>query len=44
MLIFNFSKALEQLGLDLMVISGLNPIRNRDEPYFYNDMEKLVEI
>jgi len=36
-------KALEQAGLDLMEISGPNPIRNGDEPYFYNDTKKLAE-
>jgi len=37
-------KALEQAGLDLMEISGPNPIRKDKDPYFYNDTKKLAEI
>ena len=37
-------KALEEAGLDLIEISGANPIRNDDHPYFYNDTKKLAEI
>ena len=37
-------KALEQAGLDLIEISGANPIKNDDYPYFYNDTKKLADI
>ena len=37
-------KALEQAGLDLMEISGPNPIRKDKDPYFYNDTKKLADI
>ena len=36
-------KALEKAGLDLIAVSGVNPIRNDDYPYFYNDTKKLAE-
>ena len=36
--------ALEKAGLDLMEISGPNPIRNSDEPFFYKDTKKIAEI
>ena len=37
-------KALEEAGLDLMEISGPNPIRTGKDPYFYNDTKKLADI
>jgi 2,4-dienoyl-CoA reductase-like NADH-dependent reductase (Old Yellow Enzyme family) len=37
-------KALEQAGLDLMEISGPNPIRKDKDPYFYNVTKKLADI
>ena len=37
-------KALEKAGLDLIEISGPNPIRTGEDPYFYNDTKKLAEI
>ena len=36
-------KALEKAGADLIEISGANPIKNDDYPYFYNDTKKLAE-
>ena len=36
-------KALEKAGLDLISISGTNPIRN-EEIYFYDYSKKLAEI
>ena len=36
-------KALEEAGLDLISISGTNPIRN-EEIYFYDYSKKLAEI
>ena len=38
------AKALEKAGLDIIEISGPNPLRNEDEPYFYKDTKKLAEI
>ena len=38
------AKALEKAGLDLMEISGPNPIRTGGDPYFYNDTKKIAEI
>ena len=38
------AKALEKAGLDLIEISGPNPLRQGDQPYFYNDTKKLAEI
>ena len=37
-------KALEKAGLDLIEISGPNPIRTGEDPYFYKDTKKLAEI
>ena len=37
-------KALEEAGLDLMEISGPNPIRKGEGPYFYEDTKKMAEI
>ena len=38
------AKALENAGLDLMEISGPNPVRTGEGPYFYNDTKKIAEI
>ena len=38
------AKALEKAGLDIMEVSGPNPHRNGDEPYFYKDTKKIAEI
>ena len=38
------AKALEENGLDMIEISGPNPHRNGDKPYFYEDTKKLAEI
>jgi len=38
------AKALEKAGLDIIEISGPNPLRNGDDPYFYKDTKKLAEI
>ena len=38
------AKALEKAGLDLMEISGPNPVRMGEDPYFYNDTKKVAEI
>ena len=38
------AKALEKAGLDLIEVSGPNPLRSGDEPYFYNDTKKIAEI
>ena len=37
------AKALEEAGLDLMEISGPNPSRNDDHPYFYEPAKKISE-
>ena len=37
-------KALEQAGLDLISISGTNPIRNNEDLYFYEYSKKIAEI
>ena len=37
-------KALEEAGLDLMEVSGPNPIRKAENPYFYEDTKKIAEI
>jgi len=37
-------KALEEAGLDLMEISGPNPARTGEGPYFYEDTKKMAEI
>jgi 2,4-dienoyl-CoA reductase-like NADH-dependent reductase (Old Yellow Enzyme family) len=37
-------KALEEAGLDLMEVSGPNPIRQGEDPYFYEDTKKIAEI
>ena len=38
------AKALEKAGLDIIEISGPNPLRNSEEPYFYEDTKKIAEI
>ena len=38
------AKALEKAGLDIIEISGPNPLRNEDEPYFCKDTKKIAEI
>ena len=35
--------ALEESGLDLMEISGPNPSRNDENPYFYQTAKKISE-
>jgi len=37
-------KALEQAGLNLISISGTNPIRNNEDLYFYEYSKKIAEI
>ena len=37
-------KALEEAGLDLMEVSGPNPARKEEGPYFYEDTKKIAEI
>jgi len=37
-------KALEEAGLDLMEVSGPNPGRQGDGPYFYEATKKIAEI
>ena len=37
-------KALEEAGLDLMEVSGPNPIRKGEKPYFYEATKKIAEI
>ena len=36
-------KMLEKAGVDSIKVSGPNPHRNGNEPYFYNDTKKLAE-
>ena len=36
-------KMLEKAGLDMIKVSGPNPHRNGDEPYFYEDTKKLAD-
>ena len=38
------AKALEKAGLDIIEISGPNPLRNSEDPYFYEDTKKIAEI
>ena len=38
------AKALEEVGLDLMEVSGPNPIRQGENPYFYEPAKKIAEI
>ena len=38
------AKNLEKAGLDIIEISGPNPLRNGNDPYFYEDTKKLAEI
>ena len=38
------AKALQKAGLDIIEVSGPNPHRNGDEPYFYKDTKKIAEI
>ena len=38
------AKALEKAGLDIIEISGPNPLRNSKDPYFYEDTKKIAEI
>ena len=38
------AKALEKAGLDIIEISGPNPLRSGTDPYFYEDTKKLAEI
>jgi len=35
---------LEKAGLDIIKVSGPNPLRNRDKPYFYEDAKKIAEV
>ena len=37
-------KALEEAGLDLMEVSGPNPIRKGEGPFFYEATKKIAEI
>ena len=37
-------KALEKAGLDLISVSGTNPIRNNEELYFYEYSKKIADI
>ena len=37
-------KKLEEAGLDLMEVSGPNPIRKGEKPYFYEATKKIAEI
>ena len=36
------AKALEKAGLDIMEVSGPNPHRSGNDPYFYEDTKKLL--
>ena len=38
------AKALEEAGLDLMEISGPNPLKQSEEPFFYEPTKKVAEI
>ena len=38
------AKALEKAGLDIIEISGPNPLRSGDQPYFYDDTKKIAEV
>ena len=38
------AKALEEAGLDLMEVSGPNPIRQDEKPFFYEATKKVAEI
>ena len=38
------AKALEEAGLDLMEVSGPNPIRQGEDPFFYEATKKIAEI
>ena len=38
------AKALEKAGLDIIEVSGPNPHRNGDQPYFYEDTKKIAEV
>ena len=40
----NTAKALEKAGLDMIKISGPNPLRNGKDPYFYEDTKKLADV
>ena len=37
-------KALEKSGVDLIEVSGANPVRKDKGPYFFNDTKKLADI
>ena len=38
------AKALEKAGIDIIEVSGPNPHRKGDEPYFYEDTKKIADI
>ena len=38
------AKALEKAGLDIMEVSGPNPHRSGNDPYFYEDTKKIADI
>ena len=38
------AKELEKAGLDIMEVSGPNPHRSGNEPYFYEDTKKIADI
>ena len=38
------AKALEEAGLDLMEVSGPNPIRQGEDPYFYEPAKKIMKL
>ena len=38
------AKMLEKAGLDIIEISGPNPHRSGDQPYFYNDTKKIADV
>ena len=38
------AKALEKAGLDIIEISGPNPLRSGDQPYFYDGTKKIAEV
>ena len=39
----NLGKALQEAGLDLMEVSGPNPIRQGEEPFFYEATKKIAK-
>ena len=38
------AKALEKAGLDIIEISGPNPLRSGDQPYFYDGTKKIADV